>query len=117
MTKKLFNQNATYFIAAVCMPSILLFNLYSGNYADNNIVFAHVLVLSCLLAFFGILQFVVLKLILGPEATLIVMTLFWAFFWTFRALHGVFFTKCLCCCHPHCMTLIVECIWEKLKRV
>ena len=54
---KIVKIEALYIVAAALMPSILLFNLYNGNYMDNHIVFLHVIVLASALAVSGILLF------------------------------------------------------------
>ena len=74
-----------YGAAALCMPSVLLFNLYNRNSEHGNIVFMHVALLALALAAAGLAQFLVLRRLAGGPSALIVMAAFWAGFWFFGA--------------------------------
>jgi len=79
-----------YYIAAFFMPSILLFNLYNSNRAENHIVFQHVLALAGVLAALGMLIFLIFKWVSkSVEMALLLCILFWLGFWLFEVLFGV----------------------------
>ena len=82
-----------YIIAAVCMPNILLFNIFNRQDDDVHVVFSHVLILAGLLSVVGVAQFFILKRFAGKEVSIIVMAAFWAFFWYYGAIRRTLFTE------------------------
>ena len=82
---KLWLTKVMYYMASFLMPSILLFNLYNRNHALSHIIYSHVLIIAGLLAVFGLLLFVVFKLIIGSmEGALILVSLSWVPFWLYE---------------------------------
>jgi len=79
-----------YIIAALIMPSILLFNLYNTNRVDSHLVFAHVLILAGLLGVAGLLIFFAFKSGTGStEGSFLMSIAFWLFFWRFEAIYSM----------------------------
>ena len=77
-------------LAAALMPSILLFNLYNRNRAENVISFTHVLALAGGLAIIALLLFWLLRIATRSiECAIFVSILFWLAFWMFEAMLGL----------------------------
>ena len=80
---KLFN--VIYYISALLMPNILLFNLYNRNRIENHLVFEHVLILAGIFAIVGLLAFLFFRIITGSvESAFLLSILSWVFFWLFE---------------------------------
>lgn len=74
-------------LAALLMPSILLFDLFNSNKVDNHIEFTHVLLFAGIFGAVGILLFLALKLFTKRlQSALIVSVLSWISFWFFEAI-------------------------------
>ena len=82
-----------YYTAVVCMPNILLFNLYNRQTEEVHVVFSHVLILAGFLSTIGIILYFILKWLASKEVSILVVTAFWAFFWYFGALRRFVFTE------------------------
>jgi hypothetical protein len=79
-----------YIIAALTMPSILLFYLYNNNRVQNHLVFVYILILAGLLGVAGLLVFFTFKSSTGSkEGSLLLSIVFWLFFWLFEATYSM----------------------------
>jgi len=79
-----------YCIAAMIVPTIILFNLYNRNHLENHLPFTQTLIISIILSIVSLVFFVVLNFILRNfEGTLIVILLLWIAFWTFESIFRV----------------------------
>jgi len=78
-----------FYFAAAFMPSILLFNLYNANWADNPLAFSHILIFAGVLAVAGILLYFIFERASGSaQPALLLFLLFWICFWFFEAMYG-----------------------------
>ena len=82
-----------YIAASICMPVILLFNLYNRQSDAVHVVFTHILILTFILSLVGLIMHLVLKRFVGAEQSIILMTLFWLCFWFFGSLRRYVFTN------------------------
>ena len=81
--------NAIYYVSALFLPSILLFNLYNNNRVENHLIFWHVLMLAGIFAVVGLLAFLFFRFATGNlESAFLLSILFWVFFWLFENLFG-----------------------------
>jgi hypothetical protein len=95
ISKKERFENIIYYTASFLMPSILLFDLYNRNRAENHIAFIHVLILTGFLAVGGLVYFITVRFITKSiEGALIIVLLSWLIFWLYERLlevaRGVF---------------------------
>ena len=67
-----------YALAAACMPSILLFNLYNGNVRDSEIIFGHVAILAAALTIVGLAMYFAICGFLGREGAVLYVAMCWA---------------------------------------
>ena len=82
-----------YYMGAICMPAILLFNAYNRQDDNIHIVFAHIVILACMLSLTGVVMFFVVKRFVGFEESLILCMLFWAGFWFYTTLRRSVFAN------------------------
>ena len=82
--------NSLYYIAVALMPSILLFFLYNRNYAENHMIFWHVIILAVIGAIAGLILFIIFKCaVASVEGALLLSLMFWLSFWLFEMLLGL----------------------------
>ena len=79
--------NILAYVAAIALPNIFLFNIYTQNHETSQIIFHHVLILALLMGITGALGFFIARFLTKTaKAGLLVMLLFWLFFWFFEDL-------------------------------
>ena len=82
-----------YIAASVCMPVVLLFNLYNRQSDAVHVIFTHILILAAILSLAGLVMLLVLKRFVSAESSIILMTLFWLCFWFFGSIRRHVFTN------------------------
>ena len=83
-------EKILYFLAALTLPNIFLFNLYSRNRETAEIAFHHVLILAVILAFVSVIILLLMRFaIRNYEGALLTLLLFWLSFWLFESIYGI----------------------------
>ncbi|MCL1884883.1 MAG: hypothetical protein FWF81_14150 [Defluviitaleaceae bacterium] len=76
-----------YYLSALVMPSVFLFDLYNRNFAENHINYGNTLVFAGLFSVFGLFMLLSIKFVLkSVEGALVFSLIFWLIFWFFEAL-------------------------------
>ena len=84
---------ALYFLTAVLLPNIFLFDLYNRNHLLNHLPFGATLIIGVILAVTSIAVFVALRwLTRSLEGALALTLVFWLGFWFFEQTHALLFS-------------------------
>ena len=78
---------ALYWLSAMTLPNIFLFNIYTQNQDSTHILFSHVLIVGGILAVISLIGLWIGKFLTRTyEGSLLIVIFFWLFFWFFEAL-------------------------------
>lgn len=76
-----------YYAAAMALPNIFLFNIYTQNRENAQIIFGHVLILAVIMAIVSAIGLLIIRFLTRTyEGSLLIMLPFWVLFWFFESL-------------------------------